>query len=618
VVRRRKNYKRKRGYDEKVGHEVSPFTNHERLPDIERAMFEHSSGTLLNGTVSLRNRFFHLYTTQALQRAESPFEADLSDLVSFRYHSEREPHSYLIIILQMFQGKTNGDNVLFGRVLRHKKVESCSEGALALYLLGRFELTGELDAMDFTSNSKWFDSKLLVDLQPTNHGGAADFTKALNYSSYTKWQKRLFKRLGIHSNHWLHFGRVMGPLALQLEELEDLITKAMGNWDPSVFDSRYSCKIPMKGLRVAAGFPQEQGHYVASRFVTKPPEELEKSIFPCLEQKEEQIQHAETLDRKYRCTAWAFVQLLKELRTVILQDVAELLLKGRKHAVFELPPFKTAEFLAFKEEMRAALESAPAGNPTATVDYRMLSSQLATYHASVEAAQRQQALQRQEEQEALKAYMSRCMSSLCASFAQSFQVAGQQLGHGPAFAGNPANLSLAAAGNPACSHQIAAGNPAQVANTAGNPAQVTTGSNSPDATGQSSCVSTYRPPAKLPSVSSLYREWHGEAGTVMQGCGGFKKLEEKTSWRQGWTESEKKRWNRMKKLVQIVEGAVTQNPNMPKLHILQFYDGKWQEVNGALTTFLTLAERGGWQVPPPPVVGFRNSPPPVQEGAIDV
>jgi hypothetical protein len=63
----------------------------------------------------------------------------------------------------MFQGKTNGDNIIFGRVLRHKKVESCSEGALALYLLGRFELTGELDAMDFTSNSKWFDSKLLVD-----------------------------------------------------------------------------------------------------------------------------------------------------------------------------------------------------------------------------------------------------------------------------------------------------------------------------------------------------------------------------------------------------------------------------------------------------------------------
>ena len=74
----------------------------------------------------------------------------------------------------------------------------------------------------------------------------------------------------------------------------------------------------------------------------------------------------------------------------------------------------------------------------------------------------------------------------------------------------------------------------------------------------------------------------------------------------------------MKKLVKIVEGAVAQNPNMPKLHILQFYDGKWKEVNGALTTFLTLAETGGWQIPPSPVVGLHNSQLPPQEDVIDV
>jgi hypothetical protein len=366
VVRRRKNHQRKRGYEEKVGHEVSPFVNHERLPDIEEAMFEHSAGTLLNGTVSLRNRFFHLYTKQALQRAESPFEADLSDLVCFRHQNSREPHPYLILILQMFEGKTNGDNVLFGRVLRHKREEECTEGALALYLFGRFMLTGELDQMDFTSNSKWFDTKLLIDLHPPKQGQVADYTKSLNYTSYTKWQERLFKRLGIHSNHWLHFGRVMGPLALQLEEVEDSTTQALGNWNPSVFDSRYSSKIPMKGLRVAAGFPQEQGHYVIPRSTCVPSEELKKSIFPCLEQKEEEIKHAETLDNKYRCTAWAFVQLLKELRTILLQDVAALVLKGRKHAVFELPQFQTPAFLAFKEQMRETLASVPSSSNSLT------------------------------------------------------------------------------------------------------------------------------------------------------------------------------------------------------------------------------------------------------------
>ena len=102
VVHRWKNYLCKQGDDEKVSHEVSPFVNHEQLPDIEKAMFDHSSTSLLYGTISLCNQFFHLYTTQALQRAESPFNADLSNLVSLKYHNQREPHPYHFLILQMF------------------------------------------------------------------------------------------------------------------------------------------------------------------------------------------------------------------------------------------------------------------------------------------------------------------------------------------------------------------------------------------------------------------------------------------------------------------------------------------------------------------------------------
>jgi hypothetical protein len=603
VVRRRKNHQRKRGYDEKVAHEVSPFVNHERLPDIENAMFEHSSTTLLNGTISLRNRFFHLYTTQAVQRAESPFAADLSDLVSFRYHNQREPHPYLFLILQMFEGKTNGDNVLFGRVIRHRLVESCSEGALGLYLLGRFELTGELEDMDFTTNNKWFDVKLLVDLQPPKEGEAVDYTKPLTYTSYTKWQKRLFERLGIRSNHWLHFGRIMGPLALQLEELDDLITKALGNWDPCVFDSRYSSKIPMKGLRVAAGFPQEQGHYVIPRSSCEPPEELKKLIFPCLEQKEEEIKGAESMDNKYRWTAWAFVQLLKELRTIVLQDAAELLLKGRTHAIFELPVFQTTAFLAFKEEMKSALASAPSTNLTAAVDYRMLSAQIASYHATVESARQQDAQQRQAQHQELKNYMNTCMSTLCISVGQSFQAVGQQqlqqLG-GTVTAGNPSSVS---AGNPS---SVSAGNPSSV--SAGNPSSVTGGNPSSAATVRpdGDAIATYRPPSKLESVSSFFREWHGEVGTIAKDCGGFKNLEKNTTWRRCWQECEKKRWNRMKKLIEIVERAIVQNPDKPKLHILKFYDEKWQELNGALTTFTTAAEKRGWQIPAAPTVDVHN------------
>lgn len=587
VVRRRKNHQRKRGYEEKVAHEVSPFINHGRLPDIEEAMFEHSSTTLLNGTAALRNRFFHLYTTQAVQRGESPFKADLSDLVSFQYHNQREPHPYQFVILQMFEGKTNGDNVLFGRVIRHKSVKSCSVGALGLYLFGRFEITGELEDMDFTSNQKWFDNKLLIALPPNKDGETVDYTKPLSYNAYTRYQKRLFKRLGINSNHYLHFGRAQGPLALQLEELDDRITKNMGNWDPSVFDSRYSSKIPMKGLRVAAGFPQEQGHYVISRSACEPPEELKKLLFPCLEQKEQEIQSAQSVDKKYRCTAWAFVQLLKELRTIVLQDTAEMLSMGRTHAIFELPVFKTAAFLSFKEEMKAALASTPTTDATAAADYRMLSSQVAQCHASVQSAREQGSQQLQAGLGDIKNYINSCISTLCLRVGQSFQAVGQQqLQQLP----SPSTVGIP---SPA---------------TAG--IQPPAGIPSPATAGGDDALATYRPPLMLTSVSSFYREWYGEVGTITNDCGGFKSLEEKTTWRRHWSATEKKRWSRMKKLIQIVDRAVSQNPDKPKLHILMFYDQKWQERNGALTTFISAAEKcDDWQqIPAAPTVYVPDAP----------
>ena len=58
-------------------------------------------------------------------------------------------------------GKTNTDKVLYGRVMRHKEPELWSIGILALYLLARFELTDEIEHMNFDENKTWFNKKLL-------------------------------------------------------------------------------------------------------------------------------------------------------------------------------------------------------------------------------------------------------------------------------------------------------------------------------------------------------------------------------------------------------------------------------------------------------------------------
>jgi hypothetical protein len=66
----------------------------------------------------------------------------------------------------------------------------------------------------------------------------------------------------------------------------------------------------------------------------------------------------------------------------------------------------------------------------------------------------------------------------------------------------------------------------------------------------------------------------------------------------------------MKKLIQIVDRAVAQNPDKPKLHILMFYDQKWQELDGALTTFISTAEKSeDWhQIPAAPTVDVPDAP----------
>jgi len=224
--------------------------------------------------------------------------------------------------------------------------------------------------------------------------------------------------------------------------------------------------------------------------------------------------------------------------------------------------------------MKAALASTPTTDATAAADYRMLSSQVTQCHASVQSAREQGSQQLQVGLGDLKNYMNTCSSTLCLRVGQSFQAVGQQQLQqlpSPSTVGNP---------SPA---------------TAGIPSPATAGNSSAQA-GGGDTLATYRPPLRLTSVSSFYREWYGEVGTITNDRGGFKSLEEKKTWRRHWSATEKKRWSRMKKLIQIVDRAVAQNPDKPKLHILMFYDQKWQELNGALTTFISAAEKSdNWQ-----------------------
>jgi hypothetical protein len=87
--------------------------------------------------------------------------AELSDMLSIVKKYEGPPdHDAHILIIQILEGKTNAGKIVWGRVMRHKHVNMCLIGALAFYLMARFDMTGE--KFDFSDNSSWFKRKFLV------------------------------------------------------------------------------------------------------------------------------------------------------------------------------------------------------------------------------------------------------------------------------------------------------------------------------------------------------------------------------------------------------------------------------------------------------------------------
>ena len=152
--------------------------------------------------VCLRSHSFRIFEEQVLLSANTMwnppvFIAELSDLLGICVKKTTDPHSIFILVMQLAFGKANKGKKLFGRVARHKDVRKCGVGALAFYLLFRFELTGEFDSIQYNlaDNKAWFDVKLLVGVQGT------DYEKSISNKTYADAMKAVLKQLGIASSH---------------------------------------------------------------------------------------------------------------------------------------------------------------------------------------------------------------------------------------------------------------------------------------------------------------------------------------------------------------------------------------------------------------------------------
>ena len=330
-------------YVEKIDAEFAPFTTIGYIDKIESELFQVGCGTHKEALPALRNRFIFLNCYSAILRHESLFLGELSDMVGLRHKRRADPAAMYIMVMQIATGKTvyAGNSKQYGRALRHKNVMKCSVGAFGFYLLYRFHVSGEMDdgnRPDFTDNRSWFDIKILA--------SAKDNKVAIRKRTYTDAIAKAFKRLRILSRVIGHFGRRNGPLELELEEIPPDEINQLGQWDPNMQQRAYSAKIPTKTLRVMAGFEARDGYFVP-RCNVEPCEELKRKIFPFIEEELQNISDCYDQGRGENPTAIATLNFWKDLRTIILQDAAAMIVGDGnriRHHLFELPVFQTDLF----------------------------------------------------------------------------------------------------------------------------------------------------------------------------------------------------------------------------------------------------------------------------------
>ena len=200
IVKERKIRQARLNYVEKVDKDSAPMESVSHINVLEQSLFDHGVSTSGKFKASqksvhssLRNRFIFLCTTCGVLRGESMFKAELSDLYNIAVTQKKDPHPFMILILQISAGKMNQNGYkIFGRMGRNFDVNVCPIGALGFYLMYRFHHSRELNnpekPIDWTTNESWFNIKLLTQFGTTDNG------ECISDSTYSNAVKKNMRR----------------------------------------------------------------------------------------------------------------------------------------------------------------------------------------------------------------------------------------------------------------------------------------------------------------------------------------------------------------------------------------------------------------------------------------
>jgi hypothetical protein len=161
---------------------------------------------------------------------------------------------------------------------------------------------------------------------------------------------------------------------LSSSDLENL-----GNWMLTQRGDCYSTKLPLIPMQVMEKHPKIKGGYFCPRGTVVPPMEIHKMFFTFV--KDDKLHKIQLIaEGKYRSTAMVFITLLKNIRVVILQDYAEMIINGRTPYLFLNPILSCKLFKDYVKVMTVALDTIHETEKTADVFSDELDNKISDFH----------------------------------------------------------------------------------------------------------------------------------------------------------------------------------------------------------------------------------------------
>lgn len=202
------------------------------------------------------------------------------------------------------------------------------------------------DFPDTSESKHWYDIKIFP-------AELDDCTKEMRRDTHATAISRMFKDCGIVSCKKCHYWRGVAAREAQRAGVRHDGIRSLGRWQGGSMDHSYALDLPEAAMRALAGFSAEFRNYFVKRGQVEVPVELEHQVFPELES-EMEIENAKSTPNKAKIQ---FLELLKYLRTVLLQDACILMEKFPACAIWNTGVFQSHVFFNFKNDMLTAMET---------------------------------------------------------------------------------------------------------------------------------------------------------------------------------------------------------------------------------------------------------------------